>query len=281
MATIPGSQFGASTTTTVVKTPTGGGFTPIHRGFNPEVFTGTGATAPPAAAASPVLSPSGLSLDLVAGAFAVTDNGSGSHDAALSGGPDTVTFYGNFDSVGGGSGNDTIGVTGAGDTVTAGGGNVINLTNSFAAVTGGSGSDTITALGNYDTISGGSGADSISVTGTFDLIRTGIGSDTVNVTGANDTVMSGVGAGAGQNALIKLSGANMTIADGPHAYSDTVVGFDQAAGDTIQLTGADTSVYAVAHQTQENGGQDTLITLNDGSTILLKGVSHIDSTFFS
>jgi hypothetical protein len=94
-------------------------------------------------------------------------------------------------------------------------------------------------------------------------------------------VMSGASAGPGQNALINLTGGNMTIVDGPNTYSDTVVGFDQSAGDAIQLTGTDTSVYAVAHQTPENGGQDTLITLNDGSTILLKGVSHIDSTFFS
>jgi hypothetical protein len=30
-----------------------------------------------------------------------------------------------------------------------------------------------------------------------------------------------------------------------------------------------------------NHGQDTLITLNDGSTILLKGVNHIDHSFFN
>jgi len=32
---------------------------------------------------------------------------------------------------------------------------------------------------------------------------------------------------------------------------------------------------------QATNGQDTLLTLNDGSTILLKGVTHIDSTYFS
>jgi len=33
--------------------------------------------------------------------------------------------------------------------------------------------------------------------------------------------------------------------------------------------------------TEHNGGADTLITPNDGSTILLKGVSHFPSSFFS
>jgi Ca2+-binding RTX toxin-like protein len=264
MATVPGSQFSVTAV---------GAFGAISGDANLAVLVGSNANVPAIAAGSPVLSPSGLELDLIGGAFAATDNGSG---------PDTITVFDNFDSVSGGSGNDTIGVTGMNDTVTVGSGNdLINVTNSSDVINGGSGSDTITALASFDTINGGSGIDSISVTGTFDLIRTGIGSDTVNVTGSNDTVMSGAGAGPGQNALINLTGGNMTIADGPNTHSDTVVGFDQSAGDTIQLTGADTSVYAVAHQTPENGGQDTLITLNDGSTILLKGVSHIDSSFFS
>ena len=150
VATIPGSQFsvGAVTTMTVVRTPTGHRASPIHRDINPEVLIGSGAKAPADRRGVPRSSPSGLSLDLVAGAFAVTDNGSGSHNAALSGGPDTITFYGNFDSVGGG-GNDTIGVTGRqGDAVTAGG-NVVNVTNSFDVITGGSGGDAIHRPGRF------------------------------------------------------------------------------------------------------------------------------------
>jgi len=71
------------------------------------------------------------------------------------------------------------------------------------------------------------------------------------------------------------------VVDSGTSYADTVVGFSQGLGDTIKLTGGDTSAYALAHSTQVNGGADTLITLNDGSTILLKGVSHIDGSFFS
>ena len=81
-------------------------------------------------------------------------------------------------------------------------------------------------------------------------------------------------------------GSNETFVDGAltgsgNTYSDTVVGFNQAAGDRIHLTGTDTTAFAIAHTTQVNGGQDTLIALNDASTILLKGVTHIDAGFFS
>ena len=51
-----------------------------------------------------------------------------------------------------------------------------------------------------------------------------------------------------------------------------MVGFDQAAGDRIHLTGSDTVAVASATQGQQ-GGADTLITLGDGSTILLVGVT--------
>jgi hypothetical protein len=91
--------------------------------------------------------------------------------------------------------------------------------------------------------------------------------------------MSGSNAGA-NHARINLSGTNMTVVDGPNRYADTVVGFDQGSGDRLHLT-TDTVANAVAHSTAVNGGQDTLITLSDGSTLLLKGITHIDNTFFS
>jgi len=78
-----------------------------------------------------------------------------------------------------------------------------------------------------------------------------------------------------------VSGSFTTFVDGPNTYSDTISGFSQNAGDTIHLTGGNTSSFAVANATPQNGGADTLITLNDGSTILLKGISHIDQSFFN
>jgi hypothetical protein len=70
------------------------------------------------------------------------------------------------------------------------------------------------------------------------------------------------------------------FSDGPSLYTDTVSGFIQSAGDSIHLT-TDTVGNAVAHSTQVNSGQDSLISLSDGSSILLQGVSHIDPGFFS
>jgi hypothetical protein len=266
MATVPGSHFSvtpdapiniAETTSSAGLPPAVGGAVNFVAGdFNVEVFVGQLANAPPLSAGYPglaVLSPSGTALDLVAGAFAVTDNGSGS---------DTISAFGT---------NETITGSAAGVT--------LNLLGNQNTAQAGSGSDTINASGSFDTVGAGSGAELINVSGSSDLINLGTGSDTVNVAGAGDTVTSGVNPG-GNQALINLAGSNVTLAEGPNKYADTVVGFDQAAGDRIHLT-TETVTNAVANSTQVNGGLDTLITLSDGSTILLKGISHIDSTFFS
>src|SRR5262249_46600560 len=132
---------------------------------------------------------------------------------------------------------------------------------------------------NSDTVNGGSGADLINVFGSSSQINQGTGSDTINVIGNADTVTAGSSAGTNQG-TVNFLGSNMTVADGGNPFTDTVFGFDQATGDRIHLT-TDTVANAVAHSTQVNGGADTLVTLSDGSTILLKGVTHIDSSFFS
>jgi hypothetical protein len=293
MATIPGSQFvatAAGQTVNIVEPQGLSLLPPVAGAFNLELFTSMANASPTAAPGYQgvaVLSPSGLQLDLIAGAFAVTDNGTGSDTinafgnnetiaggsagvslnlygndgAALGGsGPAAIAVSGNNDSVNGGSGDDTINVIGTGDTITAG-----------------SGSDTINVVANFDTIDGGTGpSEVINVVGTSDFIKLGTGSDTVAVSGSADTVTAGAAAGSSQG-LVTFSGSNMTFVDGGAQFADTVVGFDQAAGDRIHLTNGDT----VATSTQVNGGQDTLITLSDNSTILLKGVTHVDSSFFS
>jgi hypothetical protein len=144
---------------------------------------------------------------------------------------------------------------------------------------GDSGADTISVSGLYDSVIGGSGSEAITAIGANDLIYTGTGADTINVTGIGDTVEAGT-QGFTTAAIVNLTGANTTFVDGPGIYSDTVVGFEESSGDTIRLTGSDTFSYAVAHATSQNGGRDTLIMLNDGSTILLKSVSQIESGFF-
>ena len=106
------------------------------------------------------------------------------------------------------------------------------------------------------------------------LVMTGAGSNLINNRPLSNLVMTG----AGSN-LIDL-GPNQTLQDGPAIYTDTVVGFDATAGDRIGLT-TDTVANALAHTAQTNAGQDTMITLADTSTILLKGVNHIDTTAFA
>jgi hypothetical protein len=80
--------------------------------------------------------------------------------------------------------------------------------------------------------------------------------------------------------LIEAAGSPFTFNDSSNLYADTVIGFDQGAGDRIHLT-TDTVWDALANSQLVNGGQDTLITLSDHSTILLKGVNSINSNFFS
>ena len=112
-------------------------------------------------------------------------------------------------------------------------------------------------------------------------------SNSARIAGASDTVTAGTLNGGVEQDLVTFVGGDMNFADagGTEVYADTVVGFSQSAGDTIALTGANGGAAgisaAVNNQQSQNGGQDTIITLNNGSTILLKGVAHVDSSFFS
>jgi len=295
MATIPGSHYVATAPgqpVNVVETMTGMGLPPAAPGaFNLEVFVGGAASShvAPGYQGLAVLSPSGLELDLISGAFAVTDNGTGSDTISAYGANETISgsgsgvtlnLFGDSEVAQGGGGSDTINVFGTADSVTGGAGSdTINVFAAHDTVTAGSGSDTINVFASSDTINGGTGSDLINVFGSSSQINQGTGSDTINVIGNADTVTAGSSAGANQG-LVNFSGANMTFADGGNKFADTVVGFDQSAGDRIHLT-TDTVADAVAHSTQVHGGADTMITLSDGSTILLKGVSHIDPSFFS
>jgi Ca2+-binding RTX toxin-like protein len=293
MATIPGGQFQltAQETVNIVTTHTGKGVGGSVGGdFNIELFIGTEANAPKHAAAGfndlAVLSPSGHQLDLIDGKFAATDSGTGNNTInaygtgeTISGGgaPVALNLHGSGETANGGAANDTIQVFGSGDTVHGGSGDdTIRVLGSHDTVKGGGGSDSISVFGDHDTVGGGAGHDTINVSGDHDTVAGGGGHDTINVTGSHDTVSAGSG-----NAMVTFGGGHETLADGAANYADTVVGFSQSAGDKIQLSGSDTTAHALAHSKQVNGGHDTLITLNDGSTILLKGIGSINSHFFS
>ena len=62
-------------------------------------------------------------------------------------------------------------------------------------------------------------------------------------------------------------------------FGYTIVGFDDASN-RIQLTFADNTQQVMATAKLVNNNADTQLTLGDGSTILLKGVTHVTQADF-
>jgi Ca2+-binding RTX toxin-like protein len=205
-------------------------------------------------------------------------NGNNLDISGDSGFPALIGVIGSNDDLSGGSvGNDTM--WSIGDTVSltdTTNNNLFGVIGNNDTLNGGPSGDTLWAIGNNEVVNGGpSGGDLIGVIGDNNSVSGGAGNDTAYSSGNNDTVGSGLG-----KTDIALGGSNNTFADNSAGtYQDTIVGFDQSAGDTIKLSGTDTASYAVAHQ--QNSGGNTLVTLNDGSTILLKGVGSLSTGFFS
>jgi Ca2+-binding RTX toxin-like protein len=192
------------------------------------------------------------------------------------GGSDLIGVIGDNNSLTGDVGNDTIWSIGNNLTISSLVGNDLNgFIGNNDSIDGGAGNDTIWMIGNHDTVNGNGGNDLIGSIGDSNQITGGTGNDTIFATGNGDTV-----AGGGGNDQIAIGSGAQTLVDDGTAFNDTVVGFDQTSGDRIHLT-SDTAANALAHSHQVNGGLDTLITLSDGSTILLKFVNHIDNSFFS
>jgi Ca2+-binding RTX toxin-like protein len=190
------------------------------------------------------------------------------------GGPDTISATGNGDVVNGGVGADVLSATGNNDTIVAGsGGGTFNVVGNDVSVTGGSSADTIGVFGSNGVVNIGSGGGAVTVTGSGDTVNGGSGSATITLGGSGDTV----NAGSGNLTVDMTNGGALQFNDDSSAiYQDTITGFSQPSGDRIHLTGSD-----MASSAPVNGGQDTLITLSDNSTILLKGVTSIDNSFFN
>lgn len=116
------------------------------------------------------------------------------------------------------------------------------------------------------------------------MIQGGGGPDILIGGRGNDTIIGGSGpdtidGGSGHNLIIAGSGGTL-IEDSGMKGRDTVVGFNQAHGDAITFAGQDDATvdHVVATGTVNHGS--TTITLPDGSTMTLVGITHIDSTFF-
>jgi len=115
--------------------------------------------------------------------------------------------------------------------------------------------------------------------GSGDRIVASAGTGHFALIGADDTVAAGFVSGNSDDRIIM--GEQNVFSEGSGSFADTVVGFDQAAGDRIHLTN-ETIHQVVAHGSWlVHGGQDAMIALNDGSTILLKGVTDLNASFFT
>jgi Ca2+-binding RTX toxin-like protein len=217
---------------------------------------------------------SGPGDTLLIGAGVMNVIGAAGNTLVLGSGTDTVNALPPNEAVTLGSGNATV-FGGDGDTIGDAAGTVVVLTggNSAIVVEAAGGAVTV-ADGAGDTIAAGNAAATV-VGAKNSAIVLGAAADTV--TGANgDTITAGSGAAS----IDFLSAASQTFVDASSLYNDTIVGFSQSNADRIHLT-TDTVSDALAHSTQVDGGQDTLIALSDGSTILLKGITSINSSFFS
>jgi Ca2+-binding RTX toxin-like protein len=309
MASIPGGQytfFAAGPPVNVVITPDGSNLPPPIPGvFNLELVTSLSgpSSMPPGYQGVALASPDGKTIDLVSGDDGFKVLGGGPHTISAGSGNDTIfggkgpdlifggsgrdlIFGGRSDdTISGGSGPDTI-FGGAGrDLITGGNGpDLIYGGKGNDTIQGGSGPDTIYGGGNGDLITAGTGPDLIYGGKGNDTIQAGSGPDTIYGGGGNDTVIGGSGpetidGGSGHNQILLGSGPTL-LQDSGSAGHDTVVGFDVAQGDRIGFEGENNRSIDQAVATANEHGGNTTITLPDGSTMTLVGITHIDHTFF-
>ena len=116
------------------------------------------------------------------------------------------------------------------------------------------------------------------------MIHGGAGADQIYLGAGHNTVFGGSGAdtidgGSGHNQIFAGTGGTL-IQDSGVRGQDTIVGFNQTHGDGITFAGQDAGTVANVVATANVSGGSTVITLPDGSTMTLLGITHIDSTFF-
>ncbi len=297
MASIPGGQFTFYTNdkfVSVVTSPDGSGLPPaIADKFNLEMLTSGswGGAVPAGYQGVAVLSADGRTIELASGDYgvSVTDDGpdtiiagSGNDTILGGGGPELILGGSGKDLIFGGWGQDTI-IAGSGPTTIFGGlaGQVINggsgpdVIYGGGYLYGGSGHDTITAGSGPTTIYGGQNGDVINGGSGLDVIHGGSGDDTIHGGTGPETIDGG----SGDNLIVAGSGGTLIEDNGTQGH-DTVVGFDTAHGDAISFSGQDAATVDQVVATATVSGGSTTITLPDGTTMTLVGISHIDSTFF-
>ncbi len=165
-----------------------------------------------------------------------------------------------------GNANSTVALTVVGgvgnDSIIGGGGNDQVQLGEFGVANGGAGADTLIGGTGSSTLGGGAGADSI-------------------VAGAGGGVMLGE---AGNDTLVAGAGNDIIVFQ-PGAGSDRVVGFDPTK-DTLAFSsinygaGGTLDLLSLINNATVSGG-NTVLTLPDGSTITLVGVTNINLSWFT
>jgi Ca2+-binding RTX toxin-like protein len=299
MASIPGGQFtfsAAHQPVNLVVAASGASLPPpIPGDFNLEVITspiGTSYPLPPGYQGVALLSQGGHELDMLRGSYSVAVTGSGADTVQGGTGNDTIIggtgaelIYGGHgnDLIIGGTGPDTIYGGAGNDTITGGTGpELIHGGPGNDLISGGTGPDTIYGGAGNDTIHGGTGPELIHGGPGNDLISGGTGPDTIYGGAGNDTIHGGTGpdtiaAGPGHNDIYTGTGPDLVQDTGPVGH-DTVFGFGH--NDHISFVGEDpNSIQHVVATAQEHNGNMT-VTLPDGSSITLMGITHINGGFF-
>lgn len=201
------------------------------------------------------------------------------------GGVDRLVGGAGGDNIRGGIGNDLI-LGGDGNDFLFGGGGADRVSGGAKndRIDGGAGNDTLNGDGGGDTLNGGDGADILSGGrgAGFDLLQGGNGADTLIGGGGKDTLQGG-----GQNDVINGGGGDDIVSGGNGADrfvfqsrggNDALKGFSEAEGDIIdlRLVAEITSIRDLRQNHFSQDGDDAVITLNDGSTIIIEDTRRID-----
>jgi Ca2+-binding RTX toxin-like protein len=191
------------------------------------------------------VSGSGYNLTFVGGDLASTIKG-GAGSYSITGGAGGGWFQGGSagnNSILGGAGAVTIFGGGAGDTLFGGSGG--------GRIFAGAGNETLGGGGANTTLFGGTGSDSLLVGSGDETVRAGLGSDTIQFT-ANE---------------------------GGYGVRDVLQDFNSS--DVIHLAGFDANAVNYALSTFKAAGSNGSFKLEDGTTVLLQGVTHLTASNFN
>ncbi len=190
-----------------------------------------------------------------------------------------------------GGSSDVLGGTAGSDTIVGGAGALSVTAQNGDAIFGGSGALGVTgSKSGADSIVGGSGPLSVSGQGANMLVATGGNSSAISTGNGASLIFAGAGStsvtggagslqlvlGAGQGAFTEGSGAAaFDVVKGAAGGADVINGF-RPGTDQIQLYG-----YQPADLKVTSSGGSSLVSLADGTTIQVVGVSNLGSSIIS